>query len=61
MPGRTLVLALAATTALTSVAGWGRAPAANVQPTGVALAVAAFFGLAYLTVWGLTAMGRDLR
>lgn len=33
--------------------GWVRSPFAHVQSTGVALAVAAFFGLAYLTVWGL--------
>jgi uncharacterized membrane protein len=32
---------------------WVRSPLASVQPTGVALAVGAFFGLAYLTVWSL--------
>jgi uncharacterized membrane protein len=32
---------------------WVRAPFSYVQSTGVALAVAAFFGLAYLTVWSL--------
>jgi uncharacterized membrane protein len=32
---------------------WVRAPFAYVQSTGVALAVAAFFGLAYLTIWAL--------
>lgn len=32
---------------------WVRSPFAYVQSTGVALAVAAFFGLAYLTVWSL--------
>jgi uncharacterized membrane protein len=32
---------------------WMRSPLAYVQPTGVALAVAAFFGLAYLTLWSL--------
>lgn len=32
---------------------WVRSPFANVQSTGVAIAVAAFFGLAYLTVWSL--------
>ncbi|MCV7084111.1 DUF1361 domain-containing protein, partial [Mycolicibacterium insubricum] len=32
---------------------WVREPLAQVQSTGVALAVAAFFGLAYLTVWAL--------
>lgn len=32
---------------------WVRSPLSYVQSTGVALAVAAFFGLAYLTVWSL--------
>ena len=32
---------------------WIRSPFAYVQSTGVALAVAAFFGLAYLTIWAL--------
>ena len=32
---------------------WARAPLAYVAPTGVALAVGAFFGLAYLTLWSL--------
>ena len=32
---------------------WVRSPLAYVQSTGVALAVAAFFGLAYLTLWSL--------
>ena len=32
---------------------WVRAPLAYVQSTGVGLAVAAFFGLAYLTIWAL--------
>ena len=32
---------------------WVRSPFAYVQSTGVALAVAAFFGLAYLTIWAL--------
>ena len=32
---------------------WVRSPFAYVQSTGVALAVAAFFGLAYLTIWSL--------
>ncbi|MCV7099756.1 DUF1361 domain-containing protein [Mycobacterium palustre] len=32
---------------------WVRAPLAYAQPTGVALAVGAFFGLAYLTLWSL--------
>jgi uncharacterized membrane protein len=33
---------------------WVRSPLAYVQPTAVALAVAAFFGLAYLTMWSLS-------
>lgn len=33
---------------------WVRSPLAHVQSTGVALAVAAFFGLAYLTIWSLS-------
>jgi uncharacterized membrane protein len=37
---------------------WVRSPFADAQPTGVALAVAAFFGLAYLTVWSLCSPGR---
>ncbi|HET6733745.1 DUF1361 domain-containing protein [Mycobacterium sp.] len=32
---------------------WVRSPLAYVQSTGVGLAVAAFFGLAYLTIWSL--------
>jgi uncharacterized membrane protein len=32
---------------------WVRSPFSYVQPTGVALAVGAFFGLAYLTLWSL--------
>jgi uncharacterized membrane protein len=32
---------------------WVRSPLAHVQPTGVALAVGALFGLAYLTLWSL--------
>lgn len=32
---------------------WMRSPLSYVQSTGVAIAVAAFFGLAYLTVWAL--------
>jgi uncharacterized membrane protein len=32
---------------------WVRSPLAYVQPTSVALAVGAFFGLAYLTLWSL--------
>ncbi len=37
---------------------WVRSPFAYVQSTGVALAVAPFFGLAYLTVWWLGGYGR---
>ena len=36
-----------------STIAWVRSPLAYVQSTGVALAVAAFFGLAYLTIWSL--------
>lgn len=32
---------------------WVRSPLSYVQSTGVGLAVAAFFGLAYLTIWAL--------
>jgi len=32
---------------------WVRSPFAYVQSTGVALAVATFFGLAYLTIWSI--------
>ncbi|WP_019202290.1 DUF1361 domain-containing protein [Tsukamurella sp. 1534] len=35
---------------------WVRAPLSSVQSTGVAVAVAAFFGLAYLTVWALSGL-----
>jgi uncharacterized membrane protein len=35
---------------------WVRSPLAYVQSTGVAVAVAAFFGLAYLTIWSLGAL-----
>ena len=38
---------------VTTTFKWVRSPFAYVQSTGVALAVAAFFGLAYLTVWSL--------
>ena len=37
----------------TTTLDWVRSPFADVRSTGVALAVAAFFGLAYLTVWSL--------
>jgi uncharacterized membrane protein len=33
---------------------WARSPLADGRVTGVALAVTAFFGIAYLTVWALT-------
>jgi uncharacterized membrane protein len=36
-----------------STLDWVRSPLAYVQSTGVALAVGAFFGLAYLTLWSL--------
>ncbi|NKZ10702.1 DUF1361 domain-containing protein [Mycolicibacterium septicum] len=35
---------------------WMRSPLSYVQSTGVAIAVAAFFGLAYLTVWALNGL-----
>ncbi|WP_036434921.1 DUF1361 domain-containing protein [Mycobacterium sp. URHB0044] len=35
---------------------WVRSPFAYVQSTGVAVAVATFFGLAYLTVWSLSGL-----
>jgi len=38
---------------VTTTFKWVRSPFVYVQSTGVALAVAAFFGLAYLTVWSL--------
>lgn len=37
-----------------STLSWARSPLADVRITGVALAVTAFFGIAYLTVWALT-------
>lgn len=40
---------------------WVSSPFAYVQSTGVAAAVAAFFGLAYLTVWSLTPAQERLR
>lgn len=33
---------------------WLRSPMANIESTGVAFAVAAFFGLAYVAIWSLT-------
>lgn len=35
---------------------WVRSPFAYVQSTGVAVAVATFFGLAYLTIWSLSGL-----
>ena len=43
-----------------SAYGWVSSPITNVQSTGVAVAVAAFFGLAYLTVWCIDGMGQPL-
>lgn len=39
-----------------ATADWVRSPLTQVQSTGVAVAVAAFFGLAYVTVWALSAV-----
>lgn len=38
---------------------WARTPRANIQPTGVAIAITLFFGLAYLTIWALSRPGFD--
>lgn len=38
---------------------WVRSPLAYVQSTGVAVAVAVFFGLAYLTIWALDGLDSD--
>jgi uncharacterized membrane protein len=40
---------------------WVGSPLTNQQSTGVALAVAAFFGLSYLTIWSLGAIDVELR
>jgi len=40
---------------------WVRAPVSNVRDTGVAVAVAAFFGIAYLTIWALDGLGASTR
>lgn len=40
---------------------WVRNPFSYVESTGVGLAVAAFLGLAYLTMWGYEAVGRTSR
>jgi uncharacterized membrane protein len=37
----------------TSTIEWVRSPIANVRSTGVAVAVATFFGIAYITIWAL--------
>jgi len=37
----------------TTTLDWVRSPLAYVQSTGVAISVAAYFGLAYLTLWSL--------
>lgn len=42
----------------TSTFEWVRSPIANVRSTGVAVAVAAFFGLAYVTIWALDGLQR---
>ena len=39
-----------------STLGWVRSPLTHVQSTGVAVAVAAFFGLAYLTIWAVSGL-----
>ena len=36
---------------------WVRSPIANVRSTGVAIAVAAFFAIAYVTTWALDGLG----
>jgi uncharacterized membrane protein len=41
---------------MASTFDWVRSPFAYVQSTGVAVAVAAFFGLAYLTIWSLSVL-----
>jgi uncharacterized membrane protein len=38
---------------------WVRSPLSEVQSTGVAVAVAAFFGTAYLTIWALGGVTRS--
>ena len=42
-----------------STLDWVRSPISDVRSTGVALAVAMFFGLAYITVWALDGLDRD--
>jgi uncharacterized membrane protein len=36
-----------------STLDWVRSPVSDVRSTGVAIAVATFFGLAYITTWAL--------
>ncbi len=43
-----------------STLAWMRSPFADTQSTGVAVAVAAFFGLAYLTIWSLGGLQPEL-
>ena len=42
----------------TSTFEWVRSPIANVRSTGVAVAVATFFGIAYITIWALDGLQR---
>jgi len=42
-----------------STIDWVRSPISDVRSTGVALAVAAFFGIAYVTIWALDGMQRS--
>lgn len=42
----------------TSTFEWVRSPIANVPSTGVAVAVATFFGIAYITIWALDGLQR---
>jgi uncharacterized membrane protein len=42
----------------TSTIEWVRSPIANVRSTGVAAAVATFFGIAYVTTWALDGIQR---
>ncbi len=40
---------------------WARAPMSHVESSGVAIAVALFFGLAYLTAWSLDGLSSSRR
>jgi uncharacterized membrane protein len=42
----------------TSTFEWVRSPITNVRSTGVAVAVATFFGIAYITIWALDGLQR---